>query len=205
MQGYDCIWYLCMALLAAYIRLYGISFFRNKKRSLSVYLVSALGIFGISMLFRYIYIQTGKLGDIVTVCYNYNHILVVFAGVGFFYLFLHMQVKNGLLSRVICKLAPYTLGVYLWHENIAIRYEWPLWIQNLLGGATEGTGWFLALFVSVVTVFAIGICLDMIRGLLFKGAHKLLLFLKPYRKLDTWLSGLVIVVKGKEGKMQNDK
>ena len=205
MQGYDCIWYLCMALLAAYIRLYGISFFRNKKRSLSVYLVSALGIFGISMLFRYIYIQTGKLGDIVTVCYNYNHILVVFAGVGFFYLFLHMQVKNGLLSRVICKLAPYTLGVYLWHENIAIRYEWPLWIQNLLGGATEGTGWFLALFVSVVTVFAIGICLDMIRGLLFKGAHKLLLFLKPYRKLDTWLSGLVIVVKGKEGKLQNDK
>ena len=205
MQGYDCIWYLCMALLAAYIRLYGITFFRNKKRSLLVYLISATAIFSVSMLFRCIYIQTGKLSDIVMVCYNYNHILVVLASVGFFCLFLHMQINSGLLSRVICKLAPYTLGVYLWHENIAIRYEWPLWIQNFLGGATEGTLWFLALFISVVAVFAIGICLDMIRSLLFKGAHKLLLFLKPYRKLDTWLSGLVIDVKVKEGKPQNDK
>ncbi len=205
MQGYDCIWYLCMALLAAYIRLYGISFFRNKKRSFVVYLISASGIYGISMLFRYIYIQTGKLSEIVTVCYNYNHILVVLASVGFFYLFLHLQIKPGLLSRLICRLAPYTLGVYLWHENVAIRYEWPLWIQNFLGGATEGVQWFWALFVSVAVVFIIGIWLDMVRSLLFKGAHKLLSFLKPYRKLDTWLSGLVIEVKAKEGKQENEK
>ena len=203
MQGYDCIWYLCMALLAAYIRLYGIPFFKNKKRSLLVYLVSAAAIFGISLLFRYIYIQTGKLSDIVTVCYNYNHILVVFASVGFFYLFLHMQIKPGLLSRLVCWMAPYTLGVYLWHENIAIRYEWPLWIQNFLGGATEGVQWFFALSISVAAVFIIGICLDMVRGVLFKGGHKLLSFIKPYRKLDMWLSGLVIDVK--EGKQENDK
>lgn len=172
MQGYDCIWYLCMALLAAYIRLYGLPFFKNKARSLLVYLLSAAGIFGLTLLFRYIYIRTGKLSDIVTVCYNYNHILVVLASLGFFYLFLHMQIKTGVFGKVVSKLAPYTLGVYLWHENIAVRYEWPVWIQNLLGGATEGIMWFVALFVSVVVVFAIGIGLDMIRSILFKGLHR---------------------------------
>ena len=78
-----------------------------------------------------------------------------------------------------------------------------MWIQNFLGGATEGVQWFFALSISVAAVFIIGICLDMVRGVLFKGGHKLLSFIKPYRKLDMWLSGLVIDVK--EGKQENDK
>lgn len=175
MQGYDCIWYLCMVLLAAYIRLYGIPFFKNKSRSLLVYAGSAALIFGATLLLRMVYLRTGKLGDMVTVCFNYNHILVVLAALGFFMLFLQISLKPGLVSKWICKIAPYTLGVYLWHENIAIRYEWPLWIQNLLGGATEGVMWFAALAVSVAAVFVIGILLDVLRSLLFKGVHKGLL------------------------------
>ena len=175
MQGYDCIWYLCMVLLAAYIRLYGIPFFKNKTRSLLVYAGSAALIFGVTLLLRMVYLRTGKLGDMVTVCFNYNHMLVVLAALGFFMLFLQISMKPGLVSKWICKIAPYTLGVYLWHENIAIRYEWPLWIQNLLGGATEGVMWFAALTVSVAAVFVIGILLDVLRSLLFKGVHKGLL------------------------------
>lgn len=33
-QGYDVIWYLCVFLVAAYIRLYGIPFYRTKKEAL---------------------------------------------------------------------------------------------------------------------------------------------------------------------------
>lgn len=167
MQGYDCLWYLCMALLAAYIRLYGMPFFKTKLRSLLVYLGTAAAIFAATLALREVYLHTGKLGDMITLCLNYNHILVVLASLGFFTLFLQITIKPGRVSSRICKLAPYTLGVYLWHENIAIRYEWPLWIQNLLGGATEGIAWFAALLISVMMVFIIGILLDMLRTFLF--------------------------------------
>lgn len=192
MQGYDCIWYLCMVLLAAYIRLYGIPFFQNKTRSLLVYLGSATLILGATLLLRMVYLKTGKLGDMVTVCFNYNHILVVMAALGFFMLFLQISIKPGLISKWICKIAPYTLGVYLWHENIAIRYEWPLWFQNLLGGATEGIMWFVALLISVAAVFIIGILLDVLRSLLLKGLHKLLLHIGVYRKISDRISDVSI-------------
>lgn len=170
MQGYDCIWYLCMALLAVYIRLYGMPFFQKKRNCILVYLAASAGIFAGSLLLRYVYLSTGRLGDMVMVCYQYNHILVVLASLGFFHLFLHIRIKPGRISRIICTLAPYTLGVYLWHENIAIRYEWPLWIQQKLpGGAVEGVWWFVALVLGVLFVYCTGIVLDMVRSLLFKG------------------------------------
>lgn len=189
-QGYDCIWYLCVALLAAYIRLHGIPFFSGIKRSLAVYLTASIGIFSGTMLLRYIWLHTGN--DMVGGCFHYNFILVLLAALGFFYLFLHLKIKQGVCSKVICKLAPYTLGVYLWHEHYAIRYEWPEWIQNLLGGATEGVMWFVALLVSVVVVFVIGILLDMLRSLLFACMDKLLMHVGIYKKFKGWLSDLTI-------------
>ena len=42
-QGYDCIWYMCVFLVAAYIRLYGIPFFKNIWRSLLAYFGAGAG------------------------------------------------------------------------------------------------------------------------------------------------------------------
>lgn len=192
MQGYDAIWYLCVFTIAAYIRMYGIPFFKGKGRGLLVYLAAAAGIFGVTFLLRFLYIKTGSFGTILTICYNYNHILVLIASVAFFYLFYHMRVKEGAFARFVCRIAPYTLGVYLWHEHVALRYEWQQWLYQLIGVPDSAFGLLLGTVLAVVLVFTIGILLDMLRAFLLKLAHKVLKHTGIYRKLTGYLDGLTI-------------
>ncbi len=191
-RGYDCLWYVCVFLVAAYIRLYGIPFFKNKARGAIVYIVSVAGIFGVTMLFCMLYFKTGKFVSILGNCYHYNHVLVLAASVGLFYLFYHMKIKQGVAATVICKIAPYTLGVYLWHEHIAIRYEWHQWIYGIFGELTGVASLLGLLLVSVIFVFATGILLDFFRKLLFGLMHRILSHLSCYRKLCGFVETLSI-------------
>ncbi|MBD5537223.1 MAG: acyltransferase [Lachnospiraceae bacterium] len=192
MQGYDCIWYMCVFLVAAYIRLYSIPFFKSARRSFLVYLTSGLGIFTLAFVLRFLYLRTGKLSNMLTVSYNYNHILTLLASVALFYLFCHIKIKQGAFGRFACRIAPYALGVYLWHEHIAIRYEWQGWLYSVAGKPDNGVQLVLYTLLAVVLVFAIGILLDMLRSLLFRGLHLLLSHVGVYRRLNQWLDTLVI-------------
>lgn len=192
MGGYDCIWYLCMFMLAAYIRLYGLPFFKNAARSLLVYLVSAACIFGGTFLLRYIYMHTGKLEDMLDICYDYNHILVLTASIALFCLFYHIKIKNDMVRRVIRRIAPYTPGVYLWHEHVAVRYEWPGWLYDIIGTPDSFAMLLADVIIAAAAVFVIGIIIDMLRSLLFSGLHMLLSHIGVYRSLCMWLDGLTI-------------
>lgn len=194
MQGYDCIWYMCVFLVAAYIRLYGVPFFKNVWRSLLVYLASAAGIFALTLALRFLYLRTGKLSNMLTVSYNYNHILTLLASAAFFCLFCHIKIKDGAFSRFVCRIAPYTLGVYLWHEHIAIRYEWQEWLYAALGKPNGSIMLVLYTMLAAVLVFVIGILLDVLRSLLFRGLHLLLSHIDAYQSLQKWLDGLVIKI-----------
>lgn len=194
MQGYDCIWYMCVFLVAAYIRLYGIPFFKNAGRSFLIYLASGAGIFALAFALRFLYLQTGKLSNMLTVSYNYNHILTLLASVAFFYIFCHVKIKQGAFSRFVSRIAPYTLGVYLWHEHIAIRYEWQDWLYAVLGKPSSSIMLVLYTLLAAVLVFVIGILLDMLRSLLFRMLHWLFSHIDAYRRLNRWLNRLVIKV-----------
>ena len=192
MNGYDCIWYLCIFIIAAYIRLYGIPFFKSAVRSALIYIASAGCIFGITFLLRFIFFQTGKLENILDICYEYNHILVLTASVALFYTFCHIKIKSSKVSRIICRISPYMLGVYLWHEHIAIRYEWTGWLYNIIGKPDNMASLIIYTVTAVAVVLAIGIFIDMLRCFLFSHVHKMLLHIGIYRKLDIWLDGFVI-------------
>ena len=181
-----------MFLTASYIRLYGVSFLKSAGRGLWVYLLAAAGIFGLTFGYRFVYLHTGKLSDILTVCYEYNHILVLTAAVGFFYLFYWMKVKDGWFSRLILKIAPYTLGVYLWHEHMTLRYLWPQWLYAFTGEPDGAFSLLLLTLLAVLAVFLIGILLDMGRALLFKGLDKALLHIGLYKRCRESLSRLTI-------------
>ena len=86
--------------------------------------------------------------------------------------FLKINIKEGLFATLVCKIAPYTLGVYLLHEQIYIRYLWPKWFW---AGESQNTGMFLLTsFGAVFIVFAIGIIVDYFRSLVFKAGSKLI-------------------------------
>ena len=173
--GNDGIWFLCVFLVAAYIRLYGIPFFvggNGGRKGLLCYLAGCAGIFCLTFVVRAVYLKTGSLDHFIAMPHHYNHILNLFAAVALFYAFYHIKVKEGFWSKLICKVAPHTLGVYLLHEQMDMRYLWPTW----LGANVEENIilFVLRAFGAIALVFVVGILVDMIRSTIFCLVKKLI-------------------------------
>lgn len=186
MRGYDVLWYLCVFLTAAYIKKYGIPVLNKKWKCVGLYVLGSLGILAETMCFHQIYLRMGSLELIMKVATNYNHIFPFLASVGLFLTFLTTEV-SGVVSKVAIRIAPYTLGVYLLHENTGVRYLWQDWL-----GADRITGipgLIAGVLTSLVIVFGLGILVDMIRAFVMKKLHRLLLKVSPYRKLADNIDG----------------
>ncbi len=172
--GYDGLWFMCVFLVAAYIRLYGIPFFaKGRGRAFLGYLVGCAGIFAVTFLVRAFYLKTGSLDHFVQTAFDYNHVLNLFAAVCLFYTFLNMQLPTeGKLAKVVYAVAPYSLGVYLLHEQLEVRYLWPQW----LGATPEGSVpvFVLRCILAVAVVYVVGTLVDALRSMLFRGVSGVL-------------------------------
>ncbi len=185
-RGNDCVWFLCVFLVAAYIRLYGIPFFAGKgdvpgvessisanmafRKGILCYLAGCAGIFGLTFAVRAIYLKTGSLDHFIKIGFDYNHVLNLLAAVGLFYTFLNMKLsQEGIVAKLILKAAPYSLGVYLFHEQLQIRTLWPQW----LGASAEGNvlTFVLRCIGTVVLVYVLGTLVDAGRARLFQGVR----------------------------------
>ena len=178
--GYDYPWFICLFLIAAYIKLYGVSdgglqigslkLFASGKKSAAVYAITVLITFAVSLVLGKVTAVSGKFEYFMDMMFTYNHVLTLLASLACFYAFLHWRPKEGKITGFFCKIAPYTFGVYLIHENVAIRNLW--------------TGWFLVkkvrdslLFVPymvlvIVCLFAVCMAIDYIRACIFKKVFK---------------------------------
>ncbi|MBQ7925678.1 MAG: acyltransferase [Lachnospiraceae bacterium] len=179
-RGYDCLWYLCMFLLGAYIRRFGFPLFRKKRSCLFLYLAAGMLIYLGTMVLQYVYLQNGSFSYVLTLFYEYNHLFNVLAALGLFGMFLFWKAPQG-IGRFFGKIAPYTLGVYLVHENQGLRYLWPNW----LGAASVQTplGLLGAVVLAAVTIFAVGILADWCRNKLTHVSDAILSHVSLYLKL----------------------
>ena len=177
-KGYDCLWYLCVFLTAAYIRRFGWDFLQKKGCAFFLYLAGVTAIFCGTMGLRQIYLHTGSLEHIVKICIEYNHILPLLASVGLFGVFLNLRV-SGTFAKAVNHIAPYTLGVYLLHENLGVRYAWQKWLgAEKVKGAGSLLLWTA---VAVICVFAAGILIDMVRAWVLEKLQGLLMKSVPFR------------------------
>lgn len=179
-QGYDCLWYLCVFLAAAYMRRFGIPSLEKKGRGLMIYVVCCLAIFAGTMGLRAVYLKTGSLGLMLKMFLEYNHILPFLAAAGLFAAFAGLKVQ-GRFASLVTRIAPYTLGVYLLHENIGFRYSWQKWFGASRVDSVPGL--LFGTLSAVVCVFCCGILVDMLRNVLMKGLHRLLSGIGIYRKI----------------------
>lgn len=170
-SGYDFIWFICLYLIAAYIRLYGIPFFRNGKRSTVFYILSVMAMFGMFFTLGIVYQYTGKLEKFIDVSYDYNHILNLIASISLFYAFSYVQIKKEKTASIICRISPYVFGVFLLHEHIETRYLWIRWmrVDTPMGVGTR----LLHMAVSVFLVFTLGILTDYSRSRIFGWISKM--------------------------------
>ncbi len=171
-DGWGILWFVELYLIAAYIRKYGIPFLNTKRKAVLAYLAGVLLTWGGGALMNRIYLTTGRFSDRVNFIYSYNHIFVLLASVGFFCIFANMKSGEGLLSRLIVRIAPYSLGIYLLHENILIRYEWPVWLSAALPDSLLQL--IAEWIVKVAIVMAAGLLVDFLRSLLFKAGGRAL-------------------------------
>lgn len=188
-KGYDCIWYLCVFLAAVYVRRFGLPILKKGRGCLLLYAGCCMGIFAGTMALRQVYLRTGSLERIIKLFLEYNHILPFLAAVGLFGIFSRMKIE-GRAADLINKIAPCTLGVYLLHENIGLRYTWQSWLgaervaAGMAGNVWSGTaGLLLGTAGAVAAVFLCGVLVEMARQRLFRVLHRGLLGIPPYRRL----------------------
>lgn len=184
-QGYDCLWYLCVFAAAAYVRRFGVGFLDSKGRSFLLYIGSSGLILTGTLGLRAVYLRTGSLGRMLGMFLDYNHILPFLAAAGLFGVFKGMHIK-GRMAGIINRVAPCTLGVYLLHENLGLRYSWQKW----LGAERISTvpGLLMGTLGAVAAVFACGILADIVRRWIFGLLNKVFSNVKLYRRIVEWIA-----------------
>lgn len=160
--GDDVIWFIMLYLIAGYIRMYGITMFDKSKTGLMIYIIFSAVTFAIAYVASYIVRATGKMEYYMDMTYCYNYITVLIASIGLFYVFKNLNVSA---NKWINRLAGYTFGVYLLHENITLRELWPHW----LGIDTVAGQWWqiLHMLLCIIIVFVIGCIVDAVRAYIF--------------------------------------
>lgn len=170
-KGYDALWFICLFLVAAYLKLYGIKILKNRCICVALYLGGCAMIFLENLLISVIWETRGELGHLLGSPYHYNHFFVLTASVGLFSWFLNLEIKEGFFTTLIRKVAPYTLGVYLLHEQIYVRYLWPKWLgADKISNIPE---LLVGTFLAVAVVFLSGVTVDYLRSLLWKAGSRL--------------------------------
>lgn len=186
-QGYDAIWYLCVFLLAAYVRKFGLCLRKNTAPTKGwglIYIVGAILVFGGLMGMRALYLETGSFQRMLKMSMEYNHVFVLLASLGLFMVFKNLNVTPK-LATLTKKLAPFSLGVYLLHENIGLRYTWQNWLgANRIETVPE---LIAGVFVAVIVVFTCGILVDVIRKYIFGLVHRIGMKIAPYKAVCGWI------------------
>lgn len=196
--GYDAYWFMVVYLIAAYIRLYGISFLEKREgktnRAVWCYIGACFGMYGLTMLIRGAYLITGQFENFIESAYGYNHLLTIGAAVALFYTFKNWTFGTSeeiSASSFICKVAPCSFGVYLLHEQVNVRYEWSFWLGAGQCDSVVSLLWHW--LGAILTVMVIGLAVDYFRSLLFRGFGKLLVesrLDKMLKKVDAKVNGL---------------
>lgn len=179
-RGNDCLWYLCVFVAAAYVRRFGCPLLEKKGRSFLLYVGCCLAIFGGTFGLRAVYLETGSLGRMLGMCLEYNHILPFLAAAGLFGAFRGIGIHDK-IANVVKRVSPYTLGVYLLHENLGLRYSWQRWLGADRIRSVPGLLFWV--FAAVACVFTCGVIVDAVRDWILKILNRILSKIELYRKI----------------------
>ncbi|MCM1122523.1 MAG: acyltransferase [Eubacterium sp.] len=170
--GYDYGWFLCLFLIAAYIRLHGCPKLEKRKNAWILYIGMSLGIFLLAEVSGILAEVLHPFAYYMDMPTTYNHILCLLASIGLFMAFKDMKSWEGKAADLFRRLAPYTFGVYLLHEHVLIRNQWIKWLRV---DEVWGSWMFIPhMIVCVLIVYAAGTVVDYGRALIFRGVGRMI-------------------------------
>ncbi len=160
------VWLIVMTLLGAYIRLYGLPFLANLKRSI----LCTLASFGAIVLFV-LGVELGILtfpGIGPVYFWPPNAVLLVLLSVGLFGVFVHLPVPAvGWVNYT----ASCTLGIYMLHDGSLQAFWW----RQVFRNATHQDSRFFLIHIGIATglILLLGTGIDSGRKVLEEGISRL--------------------------------
>ena len=99
--------------------------------------------------------------------YKYNSALTLAASICLFFFFLHLQIRSPRISKIIIGLSGLTFGIYLIHDNPAIRQR--LWLRVFKPLSWLHTPLLIPKLTCVILgVFLVCGCIEWLRQRLFR-------------------------------------
>lgn len=168
-KGYDAFWFVFLYLTGAYIRRYGIQWITNRARAVLLYVCSSVVVFGSMLLIRFLYTRTGSLENFISYGYSYNFFFCYLASIGLFMAFRQKEnTEPKMCGFLLQTFSGATLGVYLIHEHVNLRYLWPTWFQSAEFAANPIPVFLMHMVGTVVVVYLVCSVVELARNCLFK-------------------------------------
>lgn len=161
-QGYGIAWMICMYILGATIRKYPLNIFSKQKLLITVFYFGCVALtYSANVICR----KQGIL-DNGNKIFDYNHIFIVCASLLLFVMFVQIEVKNILVSKLIFVVSAHTLAVYLIQEQVKLKMI--LW--TCMTSITIHSSYCVTFLLSVLgllIVFGVSILIDIFRKEIF--------------------------------------
>ena len=167
--GYGLFWFIYLYLMAGYIRIH-----LDKKIKNSKLFVTYIFMIILQILIRYIStkINIRILSLYMDISLQYNSFFILIETLAIFLLFKNLRISNNIVNKIIEKIAPLTLGVYLIHEQPIFREV--LWNEILKPYCylNLGVKIIFVLILNVAIIFIICCVIEKLRIKLFKILEK---------------------------------
>ena len=164
-KGMDICWFICLYVIAAYLRKYGDEIKINKWLGLAIYALCCIGAFLLGKGMLLADSVTGKLGGYCKNFYEYNSITILIASVALFIFAIKTEIKAGdFATQMVLFVSEGTFGVYLLHEHKLLRYLWPTWFN--VSEYADRFAFIPHLLMTVACVFTAGVVIDFIRRII---------------------------------------
>ena len=161
--GYGIIWFICLYLIGAYIRIHISDEKINKYHNiyLVIYILIALLIATTKLFIKYMCNKFG-INDISGKITMYNQFAILLESLSLFLYFKSINIKNKYISKIVLAIAPLTFAVYLIHEQSVLRTVLYKEILHVEICYNNNYGIFITLG-SVILIFMVCILIEYIR------------------------------------------
>lgn len=158
--GHNIFWFIYLYIVGGYIRLY--EPLSNQTKLLSYIFVVLLLLVSINGIVSHL---TTGINPFFSI--HNNGVIFIFSLLSFLIIKnIKLNISNA-INKILIKIAPYTFGVYLIHDNNYIREI--LWYKQLFQFEEHFNTYYFILYLLAISIliFVICVCIDKMRSLLF--------------------------------------
>lgn len=179
--------FIYVYILGAYIRLYGIKFFENRKlRNIILICLGYIIVFAIVLIGKKLEQKNIFWSNLFAYYREMNSIFILVPSIALFYVFKEWKLKY---NRFINYFASISFAVYLFHESNFMRYR--LW-HNIFGMEFINTipgGVFSTLIIATISFYLITAIIEFLRkNIIEKNVLKIKALNRLFNKVDNFMS-----------------